>query len=87
MANELPVVATRRAGLPEHLGDTGVWIRENDPEDLASKISELLQNDELRRGLSLRARQRAELYFNWDTIAEKTFVVYQKALQRKNGSE
>ena len=38
MANGLPVIGTRCAGLPEHLGEAGTWVEKNDPEGLANAI-------------------------------------------------
>jgi glycosyltransferase involved in cell wall biosynthesis len=86
MANGVPVIGTRRAGLPDHLGDTGVWIKENDPEELANTIVALLRNEEQRRDIITRARARAEKLLSWDVIAQKTLASYEKAVRTKTQS-
>jgi len=85
MANGVPVIATRRAGLPEHLGDAAAWIEENDPDDLASTILYLLDCAPERERLAQEARTRAEHILSWDVIAEKTLASYRAALEQKTG--
>ena len=83
LATGVPVIGTRRAGLPEHLGDAGVWVGENDPIGLAATILRLLGDDGERRRIADVGRARAERDLSWDAVAEKTFAVYEKALRRK----
>ena len=84
MANGVPVIATKNAGLPEHLGDVGTWIDENDPDGLASAIMKLLSDNDLRSNISARGRDRAEQYLTWDKIALKTLENYKRAIEMKN---
>ncbi len=79
-ANGLPVVGTRKAGLPDHLGEDGVWIDEANPEQLAQKILQLLGNEPLRRQISSRLRRKADELLSWDVIAQHTLDVYWRAL-------
>ena len=79
----LPVIATRNAGIPEHIGEDGIWIDNDDPEQLVEQIEKLLGSDELRRDLSNRLRKRAEECLSWDVVADKTLAVYERALHRK----
>ncbi|MEI6536172.1 MAG: glycosyltransferase family 4 protein [Verrucomicrobiaceae bacterium] len=62
----LPVVATRRGGLPEIIEDsvTGFLVEAGDPVALAARLDELLADDALRRRMGIAARQRAETHFN-----------------------
>lgn len=62
----LPVVATRRGGLPEIIDDlkTGFLVEAGDPQGLAARLDALLADDELRRRMGAAARQRAETHFN-----------------------
>ncbi len=83
MTYETAVIATRRAGLPDHLGDAAVWIPENDPQSLAEAVLRLLSDDSARRELAARGRARAESLFGWDTIAVKTMASYRAALVHK----
>src|SRR5882757_9381848 len=82
-ANELPIVCTRKAGIPDHIGDCGVWVSENQPEELADRAIELLESDALRRNYGARLRARAEQCLSWDVIAQETYAVYESARQRR----
>ncbi|MGA2549273.1 MAG: glycosyltransferase family 4 protein [Burkholderiaceae bacterium] len=84
MANGVPVIGTRHAGLPEHLGDTGTWIEPNDPEGLAREILRLLGDAPLRNDIAKRARARAQEHLSWDAIARKTLESYRRALDRRS---
>ena len=83
MAYGVPVIATRRAGLPDHLGDVGTWVSENAPEEIAAKLLELLGNEALRGDIAARGRARAEREFHWDTIAARTLEIYRKAMEAR----
>ncbi|MHB8257515.1 MAG: glycosyltransferase family 4 protein [Acidiferrobacterales bacterium] len=78
-----PVIATRRAGLPEHLGEAAVWVPENDSQSLAEAILRLLTDERARQELVASGRTRAESLFGWDTIAAKTMASYKAALDHK----
>jgi glycosyltransferase involved in cell wall biosynthesis len=82
-ANQLPVVCTRKAGLPDHLGECGVWVDEENPEQLAERITELLGSEQLRREIGARLLKRAEDFLQWDVIAEQTLKVYQESAKKK----
>lgn len=79
----LPVVGTRNAGIVEHLGENAAWIKDDSAQEIAAQIERLLASSALRRDLSTRVRQRAEQYLTWDTVADNTLAVYQRALKRK----
>ena len=82
-ANQLPVICTRKAGLPDHLGDCAAWVDERNPVQLAERIMELLESDERRRELADKLRTRAENFLSWDVIAERTLDVYEESARRK----
>ncbi|MHB8533904.1 MAG: glycosyltransferase family 4 protein [Sulfuricaulis sp.] len=83
MANGLPVIGTRCAGLPEHLGEAGIWVEINDSEGLANAIGDLLSNEALRQNIAAKGRKRAETLLSWDTIARKTLDSYERAIRNK----
>jgi glycosyltransferase involved in cell wall biosynthesis len=85
MANGAPVIATSRAGLPDHLGDAARYIEPGDPDALATAIVELLSHDAARKELVARARARAEAVLGWDTIAGKTLDAYRRAIDARRG--
>lgn len=85
-ANQLPVICTRKAGLPDHLADCAVWVDERNPVQLAERIMELLQSDEQRDELADKLRTRAEKFLSWDVIAERTLDVYEQSAKRRAAS-
>lgn len=78
------VIATRRAGLPDHLGEVATWIPENDSRSLADAILRLLSDEPARRALVASGRARAESLFGWDSIAVKTMTSYRAAIAHKS---
>jgi glycosyltransferase involved in cell wall biosynthesis len=86
-ACQLPIVCTRKAGLPDHLGETGVWIDENSPEQLAARVIELSNNEPCRRQLGNQLLKRAETFLQWDVIAEQTLKIYEDSLHKKTGQD
>jgi glycosyltransferase involved in cell wall biosynthesis len=82
-ACQLPVVCTRQAGLPDHLGDNGAWVEENNPEQLAERIMELLGNDHMRQEIGARLQKRAREFLSWDVIADRTLKIYEESTRKK----
>ena len=62
----LPVVATRRGGLPEIIDDgvTGYLVEAERPQELAQRLGELLQCVELREKMGAAAHLRARQHFS-----------------------
>ena len=62
----LPVVATRRGGLPEIVEDgvTGYIVEAERPQELARRLEELLGSVELRERMGVAARLRARQHFS-----------------------
>lgn len=85
-AHGLPVIATRKAGIPEHLGELAFWIEERNPKQLADMIAQLLRRADVRaeRGAALRCHARD--FLGWDVIARDTVEIYQQALAARSGT-
>jgi glycosyltransferase involved in cell wall biosynthesis len=75
MACGTPVVAADRASLPEVVGDAGLLIDPENPEDLARALSAALTDDELHAQLSAQGLKRAGA-FTWEKTARITLDVY-----------
>ena len=73
MAAGIPVIASRIGGLPYTVNDgvTGLLCEAGNPDDLAEKISRLLDDAPLRRKMGLAGRRRFEEEFTWETVIEK----------------
>ncbi len=68
MANSLPVVSTRHAGIPEAVEEsiTGYLVDEGDSSGMCDCIVQLAQNRELRKRMGCAARERVNGRFSWD---------------------
>jgi glycosyltransferase involved in cell wall biosynthesis len=84
MACETPVIGTRVGGIPDIIkdGETGLLVKEKDPEDLAEKVLRLLIDDDLRRTLAFNGRRLIEERFSWEKVAEKFLNLYQTMVDR-----
>ena len=58
--------------MDEFGGDAVVYFNPEDPNDIASKIKSIIDNEECMSMLSNKALQRAKLY-NWEIYADKTW--------------
>lgn len=78
MAAGLPVVATPVGGIPDFLkdGETGLFCRVGDPDDIADKIKTLLIDDNLKNKLILNGRKLVEEKYSWDKVAEEFREIY-----------
>lgn len=76
MAAALPLVGTNVGGIPDLIdnGLTGFLCNPADPEDLASKIQQLLACD--YRSMGQAGRHKVAHSFSWSIIAEKTVQAY-----------
>jgi glycosyltransferase involved in cell wall biosynthesis len=71
MAAGVPVVAARRAGLPETVGDAGLVVDPEDSGELAGALLAAACEDGVRRALIDRGRRRAAGY-SWERTATLT---------------
>jgi glycosyltransferase involved in cell wall biosynthesis len=85
-ASGAAVIGTRRAGLPEHLGDGALFVPERDPTALAAAIVRVVRDEGERRRVADVARAYAERELGWDTIAKKTAAIYEEAVARASVS-
>ncbi len=79
MASGVPVVASRRFGIPHMVedGKTGLLCDPDSPESIASALVRVLGDDELRRSMSVEGRRVARSRFEPTAIAERTRGVYE----------
>lgn len=73
-----PIVSTRVKGALEVIEDrhNGILVEEKNPEQIAEKTIELLNDGELRELLAEKARISAKRY-NWNVIAQQYVDVYE----------
>ncbi|MEV4347035.1 glycogen synthase [Actinoplanes sp. NPDC049596] len=96
MACETAVVATATGGIPEVVkdGETGILVPIEqvedgtgtpiDPEqfiaDLATAMTQVIEDPERAQQMGLAGRRRAVEHFSWSHIAEETLKVYRSVL-------
>ena len=83
MACQLPVVATDVGGIPEIIreGVEGLLVKPGNAEDLAEKISYMIENKKEAEYMALEGRKKVEKRFNSHIMAEKTLEVYEKIIE------
>jgi glycosyltransferase involved in cell wall biosynthesis len=74
-----PVVVANRASLPEVVGDAGLMIDPDRPEDLAEALRHIL-TDEAERARKREAGLEKAEAFSWERVARETQAVYEKVL-------
>lgn len=70
-----PVIGSRSGGIPDAVvdGETGLLVDEDDPDQLAEAMAQLLDNPDFAERLGLQGRQRVVDDLNWDAIAKRIF--------------
>lgn len=81
MAHGLAVVASRAASLPEVGGDAALYVDPHDPQDIAEKVRQVVEDKVLREDLITRGFGRAR-EFPWRRTAELTCRVYDEVLAK-----
>jgi glycosyltransferase involved in cell wall biosynthesis len=82
MASELPVVATRIAGIPELVEDgvNGFLVAPGDAAGLAARIDPLLENPELRTRLGRAGRAKVKAEFETGQETAKLKSLFERVL-------
>jgi glycosyltransferase involved in cell wall biosynthesis len=78
MACGAPVVTSNRSSLPEVAGEAAVLVDPEDPDEIATVVTEVLEDQSLRRRLRDRGFERARLY-NSSAILPRLLAIYQRA--------
>jgi glycosyltransferase involved in cell wall biosynthesis len=80
MASGTPVVASNNTSLIEVAGKAALLVNENEPEEIATAITQLLPGSPKREVMIQQGISHAQK-FTWENCALNTLNVYQKALQ------
>ena len=83
MAMGVPVVVFDTPVNREILGDLGVYAKLNDSISFAQEIENLLLQDELRRSLGEKLRERVVNNYSWKKAGERIMKIYEEVLKRK----
>ena len=66
---------------------TGLIVPPGDTKLLKEKISELIEDKDLRRVLGENAHKVTKEKFNWDVIAKKYEKIYREVVERNTRTE
>lgn len=81
MAHGKPVIGSNVSSIPEVIGDCGLLVDPNKPDEIAKKIHQVLTDQKLYHMLSKAGLMHVKK-FSWSKVAEKTLEVYFKALNQ-----
>ena len=75
----IPSIAGRIGGVPEVVVDneTGILVEPGDISGLAGAIVKMIENDDLRKALGKRAKERASI-FSWSECARLTYGIVER---------
>lgn len=79
MACEVPVIGSDSGEIPNVINDAGLVFPEADAAALADRIHQIASDASLKSELVARGLKRIH-NFTWETIAERTYEVYQELL-------
>lgn len=84
----IPVIATRRGGLPEIVqdGKTGYLVDAESPEQLADKLKLLIQDADLRKRMAREAKSYGSEYLTRERMAEQMEAAFIKAVNHKENN-
>jgi len=78
MASGAAVVCSNVAAMPEVVGDAARFFNPQSVEDMTRAISEVVDNDDLRRQMSARSIRQSKRY-SWEKTAQETLKVLKSA--------
>ena len=84
----LPIIATRKGGIPEVVRDdfNGLLLRQpDDATELAEKITGLLNDAPLRQRLGQQGRDWVRADFSWEKIARTLEAFYDEVMEQGSG--
>lgn len=84
LATGKPVVGSNAGGTPEYIadGETGLVVPAKDSKALAKAIISLVKNEEQRKAMGFRARERALGLYEKKVIAKEAVASYQLAINK-----
>lgn len=85
MAYKTPCIGSNVSGIPEIIkdGETGFMVPPNDHKQLADRLIQLLEDENLMKSMGEKGRERVEKYFTWDLVVDRMTEQFEKDLNDK----
>ena len=74
-ALKVPVCASNVVAIPEQVGDAGVLFNPNDKKDIADKLCQLLEDNDLQQILKLKGIERIKGYSHLEYTSNLLFII------------
>ena len=75
----VPIIGSSSGEIPKVTGDSGLIFKEQNPSDLAEKVTSLYENPSLRNDLAEKGLKRGKM-FDWKATADQVYAVYKELL-------
>lgn len=82
MVHGCPVIAAGNSSMPEVYGDAALYFDPYSVDDIATVISEVLVDENLRQKMIAAGREQAKKY-SWAKLAQETHEIYMHELRSK----
>ncbi len=79
MACGTPVISSNKTCLPEILGGAAIYFNPDNCQEMAEKISQVIQDENLKNDLIQKGFSQVKKY-DWQKMAEETMRIYEKIL-------
>ena len=79
MSYDCPTIVSTTSSLPEIGGDASLYFDPKNPDDLLEKLNTLQNNNQLRKELILKGKQRIK-DFSWEKCGRETLDVILKTV-------
>jgi L-malate glycosyltransferase len=76
MAAGVPVIGASTGEIPNVIGDAGITVRPEAPQEIRNALNDLATHPELRHSLAAKGRERVERLYTHDQIARQQIEVY-----------
>ena len=81
MKHDCPVITSNVSSMPEAGGDAALYVDPENVEDIAKKITKLLDDDKLRRELIEKGKSQVKK-FSWEKTAKETLEVLEEVAKQ-----
>lgn len=82
MAYQMPCIGSTVDAIPEIIeeGKTGFLVYPNNPEQLAEKLIQLLEDENLMKEMGNKGKKRVEKNFTWDLVVDRMNTQFEKII-------